>query len=469
MGFPSMNLNVFSFRPRRILYRIILPFTLLFGIATTFSWLLSAYFVTRYLDQSLKVQMEQLVGAISKSSYILNPAILHQIKEVSKAEIVLFDQNGRILRSTFSERGDEERFRTILEGYSNKAFAAKDLHFGGVRYRTIVNSIVLPEYGPAFLSLWMPTHEENRLKAGIILGIGGIAFLGIIAMAVMAYLIARTITAPVEELAMLTGKISRGDLSQRVRVHSVDEIGSLAAAFNHMIDQFKVFEEKLVESEKLATAGQMAAGFAHEIRNPLTSIKMFGQVLHNRLKEQPEDQRILVSLVKEISRLDRIIQEMIERTSPGELNKEWQDLNESVYEVIIVAEESLNAQRIAVEKTLFPDLPEVYMDREKVKGVLWNLILNAREAMPKGGRLIVSTGIVDSAFVEISVEDSGQGIVTKDVEQFFQPFFTTKPEGVGLGLTMSRKIVEKHGGDLKLENRPEGGTKARVVLPLKKV
>jgi len=106
------------------------------------------------------------------------------------------------------------------------------------------------------------------------------------------------------------------------------------------------------------------------------------------------------------------------------------------------------------------------MDQEKMKQVLWNLILNGKEAMPKGGRLIVSMGLTNNRFIAMSVEDSGPGIIAEEVDRLFQPFFTTKPEGVGLGLTMSRKIVQKHGGRLMLENRPEGGAKATVLLPL---
>jgi two-component system sensor histidine kinase HydH len=212
----------------------------------------------------------------------------------------------------------------------------------------------------------------------------------------------------------------------------------------------------------------LATGLAHEIRNPLTSIKMLGQVLHKRLKNKPEDQKILGSLVKEIDRLDRIIQELIERTHPGELSRAWHDLHQPVSDVLQVAQENLHAQQISIEQHLSPDLPQIFLDRQKIKGVIWNLILNAKEAMPKGGRLIVSTGIVDSASVEISIEDTGPGIAGDEAEQLFQPFFTTKPEGVGLGLTMSRKIVEKHGGNLSLIDRPEGGTKARVLLPIEK-
>jgi signal transduction histidine kinase len=461
-----MNRHVPGFKQKRILYRIIVPFTLLFAGTSILSWLFSAYFITRYLDQNLKAQMEQVVGAISKSSYIQNPVILRHIKEIVKADIVLFERNGKILRSTLPESGDLQKLNSAIAGNAGKDLETMVLDFGGNRYRTIVKTIILPQKGSVFLSLWMPKAAEERLKTGIILGIGAIAFLGILAMAAVAFLIAKSITAPVEELVKFTNRIAQGDLSEKASVNSRNEIGRLAESFNHMIDQFKVFEEKLVESEKLATAGQLTAGLAHEIRNPLTSIKMLGQVLHKRLKDRSEDRKMLGSLVKEIDRLDRIIQELIERTNPGELSRTWNDLNEPVAEVLQVVAESLHAQHILIEQHPSQDLPEILLDRKKLKGVIWNLVLNAMEAMPKGGQLIVATDIVDNAFVEISVADTGPGIAADDAEQFFQPFFTTKPEGVGLGLTMSRKIVEKHGGNLRLSNRLDGGTKASIRLPL---
>jgi signal transduction histidine kinase len=459
--------SAFGFKPKRILYRIIIPFTLLFAATSTLSWFFSAYFVSRYLDQNLKAQMEQVVETISRSSYILNPAILSQIKEIVKADIVLFDHNGNILRSTFPETDRMPQKRAgVLGRFAANYSAGKALSLDGDRYRTVVQPIVLPQMGSAFLSLWKPTAAERQLKTGIILGIGAIALLGILAMAGIAVFIAKTITAPLEELARTTDRIAAGDLSKKAAVNSRDETGSLANSFNHMIDQFRDFEEKLVESEKLATAGQLTAGLAHEIRNPLTSIKMLSQVVHKRLKGQPADQKTMESLVREIDRLDRIIQELIERTHQGQLNQEPNDLNAPVVEVIEVARQSLQTQQISIEKNLSPDLPRSQFDAQKIKGVIWNLILNAKEAMPKGGSLIISTAITDSAFVELAVEDTGPGLGAHDVEMLFQPFFTTKPEGLGLGLSMSRKIVEKHDGHLMLMNRPEGGTKAVIRLPL---
>jgi signal transduction histidine kinase len=176
---------------------------------------------------------------------------------------------------------------------------------------------------------------------------------------------------------------------------------------------------------------------------------------------------VLHSLVKEIDRLDRIIQEMIDRTRPGELQRRKENLNlKVVEEVLRLATESLSAQQIRMERHLDDSLPDVYADSEKLKQVLWNLILNAKEAMPKGGILRITTGRTEYGSVVLRVDDTGQGIVSQDVERLFQPFFTTKPEGVGLGLTMSRKIVAKHGGRLLLENHPEGGLSATVILPI---
>jgi signal transduction histidine kinase len=411
--------------------------------------------------------MEQVAGIISKSSYVLNPAILRQLKEVVNAEIVFFDKDGRVFSTTFSDPAVQEMLQDLFKSYSDRPFMVKDMAFGNVNYRSIIHPLILPEQGQAFLSLWMSTNEADRLKAKIIVVMGGIAIFGILAMAGVGYLIARTITAPIEELVKVTGKVSEGEINQRARLNSRDEIGSLADSFNHMIDQLKTYEKRLVESEKMATAGKMAAGLAHEIRNPLTSIKMLGQVLQARLKESRVNQRMLDSLVKEVNRLDRIIQELINRARPGELRMERDDINQQVEEVIRVAGESLAAQGIAVEQELSNHIPEVFMDRERLKQVLWNLLLNAKEAMPKGGQLIVSTRKADGEFVEILVEDTGAGIPSVETEGLFQPFFTTKPEGVGLGLTMSRKIVERHGGELILENRAEGGARARVVIPIK--
>ncbi|SPD75386.1 putative Integral membrane sensor signal transduction histidine kinase [uncultured Desulfobacterium sp.] len=457
---------MFIFRSKRILFRIIFPFTLLFGLTTILSWLCSAYFITRYIDQNLETQMKQVASILTKSGYVLNPVVLGKLKEAINIEIVLFDLKGKIFLSTFNLQLStiEKHIKDFRSIEPSASSVEKDTELTGIRYKTLISPISLPGHGPSFLSLWTPIHEADHLKGRIIIGIGIITFLGIIAMTVAGFIIARTITAPVEELVKFTTTVSEGDFSQKANIDSRDEIGSLARSFNLMVDRLKAFEKKLVESEKMATAGQMIAGLTHEIRNPLTSIRMLGQVLQNRLKDQPETHGMLGSMVTEIDRLDRIIQQMVARINPGELQRKLSDLNRQIDDVIKVAGEGLTAQKIAIEQNLFKGLPEVFIDEEKIKQVVWNLILNAKEAMPKGGIIMVSTAIINNGSIEILVDDSGPSITSEDTEQLFQPFFTTKPEGMGLGLSMSRKIIEQHGGTLTLKARAEGGMRARIIL-----
>ena len=455
-------------RHKRIFYRIILPFTLLFTVTTLLSWIFSAYLISRHMERSLKQQMEQVADLVARTGYILNPAVLHHLKHVLNSEIVLFDRNGKVLNTTFPTPVNHGLLQSVVQTGANpdRPFLGKDVDYQGVAYRTLLHPVSLPEHGPATLSIWTPAAEVDRLRGNIFLGLGAVSLIGILAMAAVGYFIARTITAPVEELVKVTEAVAGGALTERTRVRSRDEIGLLAQSFNEMIERLAVSEKRLVESEKLATAGQMAAGLAHEIRNPLTSIKMLGQVLHGRLKAEPENQQMLTSMVQEIDRLDRIIKELIERTKPGDLNLEWEDVSLLVAEVTRLTGENLAARDIVIESVLEPGLPKIELDREKIMQVLWNLILNARDAMPAGGRMVIATRRGEDATVEITVDDSGGGLGAVDPESLFQPFYTTKPEGMGLGLGISRKIVEKHGGTLILENRPEGGVRARVRLPV---
>ncbi len=455
-----------SFRPKRILYRIIIPYTVLFILMSCSTWLLSAYFITIYLDQGLEKQMEQVASVISKSRYVLNPVILKQLRDIINAEIVLFSDDGRIISTTVADTSLNQQLQKAMKAARDKPYGGMDTLIGGRHYRTIIHPIMFPEHGRTFLGLLMPTSNVNVFYRTIFLSMGLITLVGIVAMVGIGYTIARTITAPVEELVRVAEKVSGGNLNQKVYIKSKDEIGSLAVAFNDMIGQLKDFEEKLIDSEKMATAGQLAAGMAHEVRNPLTSIKMMVQVLAARLQTQPQTSEILAALIREIDRLDRIIAEIISKTRPGELQKKAGNVNQLLKEVISIALENFSNQGIFIEEQFERDLPELCIDQEKIKQVLWNLILNAKEAMSKGGIIKITTSKSDSMFVEISIIDTGPGITTDDVERLFQPFFTTKPEGVGLGLTMSRKIIEKHGGTMTLNGMPGGGAHARVFLPV---
>ena len=457
---------MFRIRTKRILYRIVIPYTFLFAFTTLLTWFSSAYFITRHLDRGLGQQMEQVTGIISQFRFILNPAILRQLKEVINADIVIFDQEGRILISTIPTLNPPGRLPGNLDHLKKDSADGHTLHWNNIKYRAIARPLNLGGQRLVRLSLWMPAAETDALRWRIILSIGGIAMLGLLAMTAIGYRITRSITAPLETLASVTERIAGGDRTGRAAADGNDEIGILASAFNRMLDELKIYEERLVKSEKLATAGRMAAGIAHEIRNPLTSIKMLAQLLHKRLQGQAETQEMIRSLVGEIDRLDRIIQELIDRTRPGGLRLQRGKINEAIKEVLKIAEEELKVARIVLKRNLAEGLPEMDIDREKLKQVLWNLILNAKEAMPGGGELTLSTTDGREGTVQITVRDTGMGISAANRDKLFQPFFTTKPEGLGLGLSMSRDIIVQHGGSLALESLPAGGTEAVIILPV---
>ena len=454
------------FSSKRILVRIVLPFTFLFSVTAVSFWLFSTYLVGRYLDEDLRQQMSRVAKVISQSSYVLNPAILRQMKDVIHAEIALFDEQGLLLHSTFSESMNDAFGReTIWAILGADRKEEKTVEFQAQRYNTVIQPLIVAGHGSAFLSLWMPSDETDRLQKRIFQATGWLAFLGALAMTLLGYLVARTITLPVEELAEVTGRIAGGDFKQRAVVRHDDEIGALARSFNLMIEQVKAYEQMLVESEKMSTAGQMAAGLAHEIRNPLTSIKMFVQLLHGRLQNQPENQAMADSLLQEICRLERIVEQIVERARPGELRKIRANINDHLREVTTLAEPTMEAASIRLESDLDASLPLLFYDPEKMKQVFWNLLLNSREAMGRGGRLEISSAPGGNG-VDIVFADDGPGLASPDSDLFFQPFYTTKPEGLGLGLSTSRKIVEQHGGTLVLVSREQGGVRAEIHLPL---
>jgi signal transduction histidine kinase len=458
--------NLIGKGPKRILVRINFPFAVLFAMAAVTFWLLSSYLFGRYLQDDLRQQMVRVARVISQSSYVLNPLILLQMRDVINAEIILFDGQGKILHSTIADAGRTEVAALIRQ----KGFRPGDtdqpiIDFQGNRYHALIRSMTLPGRGEAYLCLWKPAGESDHLQRRIFAATGWLALAGILAMTLLGYLIVRTITLPVEELVGVTGRIAEKDFSQRAVVRGSDEIGMLAASFNRMMDQLQSYERRLVESEKMATAGRMAAGLAHEIRNPLTSIKMFVQVLHNRLQGQQDNQQMAAALLQEIERLERIIAQIVERARPGELQRRRGNINEQLIELLALAAPSLQAGNIRLESRLCASLPELRFDPERMKQVFWNLLINSREAMPRGGTIEIASRPVEHG-VEISFADSGTGIRDGNVDICFRSFYSTKPDGLGLGLSTSRKIVEKHGGELLLANRAEGGAIATIRLPV---
>ncbi len=224
-------------------------------------------------------------------------------------------------------------------------------------------------------------------------------------------------------------------------------------------------EKELQRSERLAALGKMAAGVAHELRNPLSSIKGLAVLLQSHLSAAGKDAETAEMLVKEVERLNRSIGELLDYAKPGQLKREPTAIAEVISKTVSLIQVDAKSYGISITLALADNLPPVHVDPDKLNQVLLNLLLNALQAMPDGGELSVRTAL-EGPMLVIAITDSGVGIAPENLQRVFDPYFTTKSDGTGLGLAMSAKIVEEHGGTITISSIPDRHTEVRVLLPL---
>ncbi len=286
-----------------------------------------------------------------------------------------------------------------------------------------------------------------------------------------AFSLGRLLTEPLRRMAVLARRIGAGDLSGRIPVRSDDEVGELAAAFNDMSAQLEESRQALIRTEKLAAAGGLAAGVAHEINNPLASLQACLWAL--RKPDLPEDERNqhLDSLSKGLKRIARTVRQLLRFARPSQTNRAPALLGDVVARAAHLVGPSLPEERISIELDLQRSLSKISVDRDQIEQVLVNLLLNASHAIKAANRDgTITVRLRETATGQVlEVEDDGPGIPQEDLDRVFDPFFTAHADGAGtgLGLSVSQGIAEAHGGTLTLQPAPGGsGVLARLSLPV---
>jgi two-component system sensor histidine kinase PilS (NtrC family) len=217
------------------------------------------------------------------------------------------------------------------------------------------------------------------------------------------------------------------------------------------------------QADRLATVGRMAANIAHEIRNPLASLTGAIEVLTNPLTAEDARERLSQIVARESERLNHIIKNFLEYARPAPLSIATFDVAAAVEEVLLLLEHRASPGSLKVIREFAPSIPWP-VDPQQFRQILWNLCLNAVEAMPDGGELRVSAA-VRGGTLEVAVSDTGDGIGVADLSHVFEPFFSTKPEGTGLGLALVHRIVQDHGGEIDVRSSPGIGTTFTLTLP----
>jgi two-component system sensor histidine kinase HydH len=235
------------------------------------------------------------------------------------------------------------------------------------------------------------------------------------------------------------------------------------------LTEVRNLQREIETSRRLASLGKLAAGVAHEIRNPLSSIKGFATYFRERYRAHPEDQKTAEIMIQEVDRLNRVITQLLDFARPLSIEKKRTSLHNLVNHSLKMIERQANEKNIRLEKALSADIGEVKVDPDRISQILLNLYLNAIEAMEvRGGILTVALSRETDPFpaVKIAISDTGVGIKKEDLEHIFDPYFTTKSSGTGLGLAIVHKIVEAHGGEIRVQSDPGRGTTFSLYFPL---
>jgi signal transduction histidine kinase len=285
---------------------------------------------------------------------------------------------------------------------------------------------------------------------------------------------------PLQRLVAVMARAEGGDLSARVETHSSDELGRLAGNFDTMISKLdtaqqeiaRYHQEQLARADRLATIGQMAGAIAHEIRNPLTGISGALSVLSRNFPAGEPRREIIREAQLLIDRLNKSVEEILHYLRPSQPQLQAVALTTIIERSVslLQSQASKARTRIIIETgTADGPPPTVNADPQQLQQVLMNLVLNAIQATPEGGEIHIRTRTADGpsgqSWACIEVDDNGKGMSADEVAQAFQPFFSTKAQGTGLGLPIAKEIIEQHGGRITLRSSVGAGTCVQIELP----
>lgn len=232
------------------------------------------------------------------------------------------------------------------------------------------------------------------------------------------------------------------------------------------LGEVRRLQDEIRRKEKLAAIGGLAAGVAHEIRNPLSSIKGIATYYKSKFEDGSEDKEMAGVMIEEVDRLNRVISELLEFAGPTKLNKKLADINELLKHSVRLVEQEATAKKIGIQLDLASDSVKADVDPDRLTQCFLNLFLNALQAMESGGLFSVSSSTGEAGKAVIGIRDTGSGISAEDLNKIFDPYFTTKPKGTGLGLAIVQKIIEAHEGQIRVRSSIGQGTVFSIALPL---
>ncbi len=402
-------------------------------------------------------------------------------KDIGTATI--FQDDVRISTNVKNEDGSRAIGTRVAEDVYNQVVTAGQPWIGRAY---VVNDWYITAYEPirnfnnkiiGILYVGVLEQRYVDIRTQTILVFLTIALAGVLVSISLSYFVSRRISGAIQELVSASQEIARGNLEARAVVKSRDELQDLADTFNAMALALKDRDEKLkefttkkiMESERLALIGQLAANVAHEINNPLQGIVTYSHLLLERMPGDSPSRASVQKIVTQADRCRTIIRGLLDFSRQRALHKSPSEVNAVLNECVSLVEDQALFHNIQIIKDLSSNLPFIVLDPAQIQQVFMNLIINAAEAMDGSGRLTLATRLDPAGkFIEVEFVDTGHGISQENLDKIFDPFFTTKEirHGVGLGLAISYGIVKEHQGMLSVESVIGKGTTFIVRLPV---
>ncbi len=290
-------------------------------------------------------------------------------------------------------------------------------------------------------------------------------------MIYLAHLLSRQILAPLNKILNYTQRIAKGDFTPEVPSRPYrDEFSDLLSGINRMLEELAHRQEILIQSHKLRAVGTLTAGVAHELNNPINNITLTAHMLLEDYQEISDEERkeMILDLINQADRSRSIVRNLLDFARESESKIESLDLGALIQETIKLAGNQIKLAGVHLDVSILPNLPRIHGDHQQLSQVFLNILLNALDVIPKGGRIQISVAHEDPNFVAAKITDNGPGIPEHILPNIFDPFFTTKTKGkgTGLGLSVSQGIIARHGGQIRVSSKEGVGTTFTIILPV---